>query len=60
MPLYLLYLISFVLETDACDKGIGVVLIQAGHLIVFLSRAPKNQGLATYAKECLVILYIDH
>lgn len=49
---------TFVLETDACDKGIGAVLMQMGHPIAFLSRAlgPKNQALSTYEKECLAIL----
>jgi hypothetical protein len=48
----------FVLETDACSKGIGAVLLQNGHPIAFLSRAlgPKLQGLSTYEKECLAIL----
>jgi hypothetical protein len=49
---------TFVLETDACSKGIGDVLLQNGHPIAFLSKAlgPKLQGLSTYEKECLAIL----
>ena len=49
----------FVVETNACDKGIGVVLQQDGHLIAFLSKAlgPKSAGLSTYAKECMAILH---
>lgn len=48
----------FVIEIDASDKGIGVVLQQAGHPIAFVSKAlgPKNQGLSTYEKESLAIL----
>jgi hypothetical protein len=50
----------FVIETDACDYGIGAVLIQKGHPIAFLSKAlgPKNKGLSTYEKECLAILMV--
>jgi hypothetical protein len=49
---------EFVLETDACDKGVGAVLMQRGHPIAFLSKSlgPKNQSLSTYDKECLAIL----
>jgi hypothetical protein len=28
---------QFVIETDACDKGVGVVLSQQGHLVAFFS-----------------------
>lgn len=49
---------QFVVQTDACDKGIGAVLLQQGHLISFLSKAlgPRAQALSTYEKECLAIL----
>jgi hypothetical protein len=51
----------FVIETDACSRGIGAVLLQNSHPIVFLSKAlgPKHRGLSTYEKECLAILRID-
>lgn len=54
---------TFVLETDACDKGIGAVLQQDGHPIAYLSKAlgPKSSGLSTYEKECMAILFaVDH
>ena len=54
---------TFVIETDASDKGIGVVLLQDGHPLAYVSRAlgPKNQMLSTYEKECLAILLaVDH
>jgi hypothetical protein len=49
---------TFEVETDACDYGVGAVLMQKGHPIAFLSKAlgPKNRGLSTYEKECLAIL----
>lgn len=53
----------FTIETDASAKGIGAILHQEGHPIAYISRAlgPKNQGLATYEKECLAILMaVDH
>lgn len=53
----------FVVETDASDGGIGVVLSQEGHPISYLSRAlgPKNRGLSTYEKEFMAILLaVDH
>ena len=54
---------TFIIETDASDKGVGAVLLQEGHPIAYISRAlgPKNQALSTYEKECLAILLaIDH
>ncbi|KAL0355194.1 UNVERIFIED_CONTAM: putative mitochondrial protein [Sesamum radiatum] len=48
----------FVVETDACGKGIGVVLMQGGKPITYLSNAlvTKNLGLYTYEKEFLALL----
>lgn len=48
----------FVLETDACDSGIGAVLMQRDHPVAFLSKplCPRNQALSVYEKECLSIL----
>lgn len=49
---------QFYIYTDACQYGIGAVLMQQGHPLAFLSRAlgPKNQGLSTYEKEYLAII----
>lgn len=48
----------FVLETDACDKGMGAVLMQKGRPLAFLSKpfSSKQLGLSTYEKEFLAIL----
>jgi hypothetical protein len=48
----------FVIVTDACDKGVGAVLMQQGHPIAYLSKGlgPKNAALSTYEKGCLVVL----
>jgi len=48
----------FVLETDACDQGIGAVLLKKDHPLAFVSKAlaPKNRGLSTYEKEYMAIL----
>lgn len=54
---------TFVIETDACDRGIGAVLQQDGHPIAFLSKAlgPRASGLSAYEKECMAILEaIEH
>jgi hypothetical protein len=49
---------EFVLETDVCATGVGVVLMQEGNPLAFFSKAlgPKNKALSIYDKECLAIL----
>lgn len=49
---------TFVIETDACDSGIGAVLSQRGHPIAFYNKAlgVANSKLSTYEKEFLAIL----
>jgi hypothetical protein len=44
---------QFVLETDACDLGIGAVLMQDEHPMAYLSKASgmKNQVVSVYEKE---------
>lgn len=54
---------QFVVETYASDKGIGAVLQQEGHPVAYISRAlgSRNQGLSTYEKECMAILFaVEH
>jgi hypothetical protein len=48
---------TFVLEIDACDFGIGVVLMQEGHPLAFLSKSLglKSRDLSTYEKEYMAI-----
>jgi hypothetical protein len=48
----------FVLEIDACNTGIGAMLMQNNHPVAYLSQAlsPRNQALSAYEKECLGIL----
>lgn len=50
----------FVVETDACSTGIGVVLMQDNKPIGFFSKAlaHKHLGLSTYEKEFLVVLSV--
>ncbi|KAL0455650.1 UNVERIFIED_CONTAM: Retrovirus-related Pol polyprotein from transposon.6 [Sesamum latifolium] len=50
----------FVVETDACGKGIEAVLMQEGRPIAYLSKAlvAKNMGLSTYEKEFLALLLV--
>jgi hypothetical protein len=54
--------VSFTIETDACDIGIGAVLMQRGHPIAYMSKAlgMQNSKLSIYEKEFLaVIMAID-
>lgn len=54
---------TFVIATDACDVGIGVVLMQEGHPLAYVSKAlgPRNRSLSVYEKEFLAILLaIEH
>jgi hypothetical protein len=53
---------QFVVETDACDSGVGAVLTQEGHPIAFMSKSMPNRSkaLSTYDKEMLaIVLAID-
>jgi hypothetical protein len=48
----------FHIETDASGNGVGVVLLQNGHPLAFLSKplSPRNLGLSAYEKEYLAIV----
>jgi hypothetical protein len=49
---------QFCVETDASDMGVGVVLMQQGHPIAYVSKSfgPKMKGLSTYEKEYVFVL----
>jgi hypothetical protein len=49
---------QFVVETDACDLGIGAVLMQEHHPIAFLSKPLSKQhlSLSIYDKEFLALI----
>jgi hypothetical protein len=49
---------QFVVETYACDTGIGAVLMQDGHPVAFLSKAlsVQHRALSIYEKEFLALL----
>ncbi|KAJ3707739.1 hypothetical protein LUZ61_011444 [Rhynchospora tenuis] len=48
----------FILETDACQSGIGAVLMQGRRPLAFFSKGLgiKNQSLSTYEKELLALV----
>jgi hypothetical protein len=48
----------FLIEIDASDYGVGVVLMQDHYPIVFVSESlgPKLRGLSTYEEEYIAIL----
>jgi hypothetical protein len=48
----------FAIETDACQTGVGAVLLQDGHPLAYVSKplGPRTQGLSIYEKEYLAIL----
>lgn len=50
------------IETEACDNGVGAVLIQGGRLLAYISQAlaAKHRGMSVYEKELLaMIIAID-
>nr|GEZ84427.1 reverse transcriptase [Tanacetum cinerariifolium] len=52
------FTLPFTVETDACNVGVGAVLMQQGQPIAFLSKglSKKNQMLSTYEKELLAVV----
>lgn len=50
---------KFLLECDASRMGIGVVLMQGGHLLAYIIQGlmGKALNLSTYEKEMLAILF---
>ncbi|XP_073267365.1 uncharacterized protein [Populus alba] len=51
---------TFVLETNACDYGLGAVLSQEGKPVAYFSKSLslKHLGLSLYEKEYLAILMV--
>jgi hypothetical protein len=49
---------EFVVETDACDTGIEVILSHDDHLTAFFSKglSVSNQKLSTYEKKFLAVM----
>ncbi|XP_019266920.1 PREDICTED: uncharacterized protein LOC109244312 [Nicotiana attenuata] len=50
--------LMFIVETDACDYGVGAVLMQDGHPIAYLSKglSGRHQVLSVYDKELLALV----
>jgi hypothetical protein len=57
LPNFSLY---FELETNACDTGIGAVLMQQNRPVAYLSKAlaPQHQQLSIYEKEFLALIMV--
>jgi hypothetical protein len=54
--------LPFTVETDACELGVGAVLMQLGHPIAYMSKSlgVMNRKLSIYEKEFMaVIMAID-
>jgi hypothetical protein len=54
--------LTFIVETDACELGVGAVLMQLGHPIAYMSKSlgVMNHKLSIYEKEFMaVIMAID-
>lgn len=51
------FYLPFVIETDACNKGLGVVLKQQGRLIAFMSQilSDRTQLKSIYELEFMLI-----
>ena len=49
---------TFTIETEACQDGIGAVLMQRGQPIAYLSKAlgEKHKALSIYEKEFLALV----
>ena len=49
----------FTIESDACNNGIGAVLLQDEHPIAFTSKSLSGNNLSTstYEKEMMAILH---
>jgi hypothetical protein len=49
---------KFCVQTDASDFGVGVVLMQDGHPLAYVSKSlgPRLRGLSTYEKEYVAML----
>lgn len=54
------FALPFVVETDACDVGIGVMLMQQVQHIAYLSKGLliKHQSLSVYDKELLALVMV--
>ncbi|XP_070054676.1 uncharacterized mitochondrial protein AtMg00860-like [Nicotiana tomentosiformis] len=54
------YSAPFLVETDASGTGIGVVLMQEGHPLDFISKglAPSHVALSVYEKELLALAFV--
>ena len=50
----------FTIESDACDNGLGAVLLQCEHPIAFTNKSlfGKNLAASTYEKEMMAILHV--
>jgi hypothetical protein len=52
--------LPFTVETDACDSGVGAVLMQQGHPIAYMSKALgiMNRKLSVYEKDFLAVIMV--